>query len=289
MIKNIPTRFPPTVPTVPTAPQAVGTAQLIDNKGCPDRSSRPDHLRERRGEKKSSLGGLVERLRQQEGGSSRFESRHEPTNPNPHINSPPPILPDVGTVGAAKENNALALDGGSGQGSGQPPDSRDSPLSTDDPPPPSFDDHLQMTEADWQAAHDLPMERQAAVPGPEPLAANGPEPVDSWAAGIIRLQRMSAPAGFTIDAWQLVRLGCATLLRMHGDELRRLGWSAGDAFGIHPTAPGPAIHCYGLGPLLRDGRVVAITESGATIELPGGIRHSFTRRPAPEAVPVWTL
>ena len=260
MSPTVPTDFPNTVPTVPTSRLVVGTVQPTDSIDCPDRPNCPDHLHEERARKKRSLDGLVERLRRQEGGSCRFETRQEPTNRATHTNFFPPIHPEVGTVGTVgtvNDSKELDLACRSGQWSGHPP------VRSGQCPP----------------ADELPT----------PPTAIEPSQSDPWAAGIARLQRMQPPLGFSVDAWKLVRLGCARLLCTHGDEMRRLGWSTEDAFGVHPHAPAPAIHCYGLGVLLNDSRVVVMTRGGATVELSGGIRHSFTRRPMPEAVPIWTL
>jgi hypothetical protein len=95
--------------------------------------------------------------------------------------------------------------------------------------------------------------------------------------------------GFAPQRWQRLCLDCAALLDGWGTEMRRLGWGVEDAFGIHPTAPGVGVHCSGLGVLLNGATVTTMTETGATITRPNGVRQSFTRKPMPGAVPVWTL
>lgn len=112
---------------------------------------------------------------------------------------------------------------------------------------------------------------------------------DPWATGVDRLQRMAPLAGFTVMQWERVQRGCASLLAEWGADMRRLGWSVVDAFGVHPDAPGAAVHAYGLGVLLGDGRVVDLTETGAQIETARGVRQSFRRKPMPWSVPVWAV
>ena len=100
-----PTRQRVPVPTVPTTQSPVGTAQQVVNVHCSDLSDRSDHPHQNRGEKRKSLGGLVERLRQQQGGSSRFETRHELSTDYHTSNSHPSIEQQVGTVGPVGTTN----------------------------------------------------------------------------------------------------------------------------------------------------------------------------------------
>ena len=299
----IPTRQEGVVPTVPTTREAVGTGQPIGNIHCSDRSECSDHPHRNRVEKRGLLGGLVERLRQQKGGSSTFEYRHELSNDLHTSNSHHPMAQPVGTVGSvgtANEDNGLSPVTRSehrSEQSEQPPAAAEAPFRADEPPPPSSDDYQEMTEADWLALCGPLPDDQAHIPAatlphveaPAPPAANDTVLSDPWAAGIARLQRMPPLDGFSVDGWKLVRRGCTTLLRTHGDVMRRFGWSAEDAFGIHPDAPGGAVHCYGLGVLLKAGRVIELTAAGATIEAADGRRQSFVRRPNPAAVPIWTV
>ncbi len=112
---------------------------------------------------------------------------------------------------------------------------------------------------------------------------------DPWAAGIAQLQGMPAPASFTPAHWQAIQRSCAILQDRWGPELRRLGWSTVDAFGVHPTVGAAGLHSFGLGPLLGDAQVVDLTETRATIVTAGGVRQSYTRRAMPWAVPVWEV
>ena len=131
-----------------------------------------------------------------------------------------------------------------------------------------------------------PIRVVAVEPPPSPAM---PPALQSWNEGIARLQRMAALPGFSIFAWALIKRGCAELLLDWGAELQRLGWATCEVWGCHPSAPGPAVHVYGLGLLVRDGAVVRVTADAAIIRTAGGALQSYTRRTHPEAVPIWTL
>ncbi len=112
---------------------------------------------------------------------------------------------------------------------------------------------------------------------------------DAWAAGIAHLQKMPPLDGFSFPQWRRVQQGCATLLASHGKEMRRLGWTAEDGFGVHPDVPVAGVHCYGLGIVLGDSRVIEMTDKFARLLLRSGVTQSFTRLPSPWAVPIWTV
>lgn len=112
---------------------------------------------------------------------------------------------------------------------------------------------------------------------------------DDWVAGMKRIQRMLPPKGFVFDRWALVCSDCARLLEQHGVELRRLGWSAEDAFGAHPSAPAAAVRCYGLGLLLGGGEVVELAADHTRVKRPSGALLTFRRTANPGAVPIWAV
>ena len=130
-------------------------------------------------------------------------------------------------------------------------------------------------QPDGQAALDevplhlaTPSSRQSQQP--IRVVAVEPPPFASHAAGPSILERGHCPAcsawrplpGFSIFAWALIKRGCAELLLDWGAELQRLGWATCEVWGCHPGAPGPAVHVYGLGLLVRDGAVVRVTADG---------------------------
>lgn len=114
-------------------------------------------------------------------------------------------------------------------------------------------------------------------------------PADIWTAGVKHLQWMLPPKGFPMDRWALVCSDCARLLEQHGSDLRRLGWSAEDAFGAHPSAPAAAVRCYGLGMLLGGGEVVELAVDHARVKRPSGALLTFMRTANPGAVPIWAV
>lgn len=86
------------------------------------------------------------------------------------------------------------------------------------------------------------------------------------------------PAGTLPGCWE-----------KHGAELLAPGWTAADASGLHATAPGAAVDCYGL-VMLMDGCTVAqITAGGAKTIRPSGAVLSFRRGTGRPAVPAWSV
>ena len=118
---------------------------------------------------------------------------------------------------------------------------------------------------------------------------NSSSTIDPWSVGVADLARMTPLDGFTSMQWGLIGQDAAELLRTHGTDMRRLGWNAADAFGIHPDALGRAVRAWGLALLLDGGRVMDVTENGAKIERANGVRQSFTRRSGSGAVPIWEI
>lgn len=112
---------------------------------------------------------------------------------------------------------------------------------------------------------------------------------DPWATGVAQLQTMPPLDGFTLNRWDLIKSDCCALLRDWGAEMRRLGWSTEDAFGIHPEAPGDVTGCYGLGVLLNGGNVTEISEKIARIRCQSGAVQTFVRKPMEWAVPIWMV
>lgn len=83
------------------------------------------------------------------------------------------------------------------------------------------------------------------------------------------------------------RLAAGVAPVQHCLSLGRLGWSATDAFGVHPDKPADAIHCGGLAVLLNGSEVVSVSEEAAVVLSRGGSTQSFARSWMPGAVPVW--
>lgn len=129
-----------------------------------------------------------------------------------------------------------------------------------------------------------------APPGRPTVEAEAEQPpgAEPWAEGIAHLQNMPPLPGFEAGRWRLVLLDCTALLELWGSEMRRLGWKTEDGFGINPRAPGASVNCYGLGVLLKGGKVVEMTATGAKVQCLSGVHQSFVKPRGLGAVPIWT-
>ena len=73
-------------------------------------------------------------------------------------------------------------------------------------------------------------------------------------------------------------------------EAAQLGWSAPDLFGVHATRPSVRVDQAGLIALLDGCKIVELSANGAILEIPGGTRQSFRRKPdEPGRVLVWEI
>jgi hypothetical protein len=115
------------------------------------------------------------------------------------------------------------------------------------------------------------------------------EPLDSWHAGVARLQEMPLLPGFKPDRWQRIQIDALELRETWGSELDRLGWTTVDVFGAHPSKPGDAIHCYGLAVLLKGGKLIELTSTAAQFQRESGAVLSFVRVPPTPTVPIWAV
>ena len=259
--------------------------------------------------KKNAASRLLERLRREEEGCSTPFSMSSRVKlflgEGPHFSSTAfPEVGTVGTVGTTKENNDLVPNLWSEQRSERSEQGVAAPQSAAALPSPAADELQEVP----RGAGDDDVEDWGLVPQSIPQAvmvagllaasrirprAEPLPPVDdegaAWALGVAQLQRMPPLPGFGAVRWASVVGDCARLLARNGPDLRCLGWGVEDAFGVHPDAPGDAVHCYGLGLLLNGGNVVDLTEQAAAIELPNGVRQTFRRSVRTGAVPVWTV
>ena len=306
-------------PTCPDQNGAVGTAQPIEIIDCPDRPDRPDQsdntLRENRTipQKKSASARLAERLQRRRREAENLSSissrvKHILQKAPDFSSTVVPEVGTVGTVGTVSKNSDLTpklwsgqWSGRSGQRSGQEADAPQSAamlspraaVEMQELPRDAGADDVE----DWglvpqSIPHAAMVAGLLAVsrirPRAEPLPPAGDE-VAAWAQGVARLQKMPPLPGFAAVRWASVVGDCARLLAHNGPDLRRLGWGVEDAFGVHPDAPGDAVHCYGLGLLLNGGNVVELTGQAAVIKLPNGVRQTFRRSARAGAVPVWAV
>lgn len=301
-------------PLCPDQNREVETGQSVDIIQCPDRPDRPDQIRDADGEKsrvqkKSSVAGLAERLRQNRlSRASKATVTYASTDISNALHSSLPVSLAVGTVGTLNKNSDLTPSLWSGQWSGRSGQWVGQPNIA--PSPAVLPEQLQVQQPQAEL-EDGAVEPYVPVPQSIPhdvmaagllaaslirprLVVDNRQPVEdevasTWALGLAWLRRMLPLPSFSSDRWSTVVCGCAWLLEHHAADMRRLGWSAEDGFGVHPVAPGGAVRCYGLGVLLNGGIVVEMTKQDAVIERPNGARQTFMRSGNTGAIPIWNV
>jgi hypothetical protein len=72
------------------------------------------------------------------------------------------------------------------------------------------------------------------------------------------------------DRWRQAIEDGRRFLAEWGEQATALGWTAADLFDLHPTVPLARYDCMGLVWLLRGRRVVALTDTAATIKTDTG-------------------
>lgn len=129
-----------------------------------------------------------------------------------------------------------------------------------------------------------PLEERAAI-----VAANGvPE---DWAQGFARLCTMPRPKQYDEKRWEQIINDAGVFLDKWGKQAQGLGWSSIDAFGVHHNRPTDALHCLGLVPLLKGGRVILLYPDKAELTTAGGAHQTFFKRGKPQSptLPIWEL
>ena len=99
----------------------------------------------------------------------------------------------------------------------------------------------------------------------------------SLAGACANLIRAGRPNAIDAVRWHIMLEDAQAFLETWGAQAERLGWTAADLFGLHPTAPLARYDCMGLVWLLRERPVVALTESEATIRANSGATLTFRR------------
>jgi hypothetical protein len=136
-----------------------------------------------------------------------------------------------------------------------------------------------LSAEDWQAAH----EERAAI-----IEHDGGAPRE-WAEGFARLDCSTPPPGFSPRSWEQLINDGGRFMDRWATEAARLGWTAEDVFGVHPSASGARVDAMGLVPLIGGGEVVSISGDRASIRMPGGSTLTYLRRARPKAVALWDL
>ena len=76
----------------------------------------------------------------------------------------------------------------------------------------------------------------------------------------------ACPNGVPVERWQRALADAGSFFALWGDTAERLGWTADDLFGLHPTAPLSRMDHMGLIWLLKGERVVRLTATEARLE-----------------------
>ena len=74
------------------------------------------------------------------------------------------------------------------------------------------------------------------------------------------------PAGVPRSRWEQALADPERFLTEWGEAAERLGWTADDLFGLHPTVPLSRVDGTGLVWLLKGQRVVLLTNGAARLE-----------------------
>jgi len=84
----------------------------------------------------------------------------------------------------------------------------------------------------------------------------------------------ACPNGVPVERWQRALADAGSFFALWGDTAERLGWTADDLFGLHPTAPLSRMDHMGLVWLLKGERVVRLTATEARL----GRGNAYYRR-----------
>ena len=119
----------------------------------------------------------------------------------------------------------------------------------------------------------------------EPAAAteNSAEVPQEWLQGVSRLWGMSPPATVAPDSWAAFLESCeAFMAGPWPGKAASMGWTADSLFGCHGRKPVERVDRMGLLWLLGTGRIAALTEETAVIEMPSGSRLTYRVHPIRE-------
>ena len=109
----------------------------------------------------------------------------------------------------------------------------------------------------------------------------------AWAQALLRLAAEVPPApGLRPSEWLAIRATALASLREHGARAAKLGWTATELFGVHPTAGFNRVDCLGALVLGADARVTSVEQDA--IRYANGLSYYRTLKSGP-SVPIWTL
>ena len=94
--------------------------------------------------------------------------------------------------------------------------------------------------------------------------AEKPFPPDVYQKAMVAIEA-ACPNGVPVERWQRALADAGSFFALWGDTAERLGWTADDLFGLHPTAPLSRMDCMGLVWLLKGQSVVQLTATEARL------------------------
>jgi hypothetical protein len=110
-----------------------------------------------------------------------------------------------------------------------------------------------------------------------------------WHAIVRALSEAEPVEGFSYGRWQDIVDDGRSFLANWGAAAFKIGWTALDLFGVHPTAPGSRFDIMGLIPLHQGGDVIALTAEAATIRRPSRAILTYRRGDQTGAVLLSTI
>ena len=111
-----------------------------------------------------------------------------------------------------------------------------------------------------------------------------PPAVASWRDQIERLSEHASPCRFLAPTkWAAIRTNALSFIAQHGAEAHRLGWTAPELFGVHPTSGTLRVDSCGV-LMLSSGAVQAVHADRVAFAQTSGYRFLKGQIPG---VPVW--
>jgi hypothetical protein len=117
-----------------------------------------------------------------------------------------------------------------------------------------------------------------------PVPVDLPPTVASWRDQIERLSEHASPCRYLAPAkWKAMRENALTFVDQHGAEAHRLGWTAAELFGVHPSSGTLRVDSCGV-LMLGSGAVQKVHADRVAFAQTSGYRPLKGQEPG---VPVW--
>ena len=105
-----------------------------------------------------------------------------------------------------------------------------------------------------------------------------------WHAILVELNRCEPVEWLSAERWFEVIDDAEAFISRWGNAAEKLGWTALDLFGVHPTAPASRFDVMGLVLFINGGAVVALTDGVATIRRRSNAILTYRRSCQPAAL-----